>query len=83
MTKLRDDISKKFAILRGKESEELNSMAGGGNVKETVMSIPFLWTCTINMIADVERKFTSDGNKKKNKNGTGATRSPMDMVHLL
>jgi len=33
-------------------------------VKETLMTIPFLRTCTINMIADFERKFTSDGNQR-------------------
>jgi len=45
--------------------EELNSVAAGGDVKETVMTTPFLRTCTINMIADLERKSNSDGNKRR------------------
>jgi len=43
--------------------EELNLMAAGEDVKETVMTIPFLQTCIINMIVDLEKRFTSDGNK--------------------
>ena len=45
--------------------EELNSMAAGGDVTETVTTIPFLRTCLTNMIANLERKFTSDGNKRR------------------
>jgi len=52
-------------------------MAAGGDVKETVMTIPFLRACIANMIADQERKSISDGNKKK---GIGNSRSPMEMV---
>ena len=40
-------------------------MAAGGDVKETVMATPFLRACIINMIADLERKFTSDGDKRR------------------
>jgi len=39
-------------------------MAAGGDVKETVMTILFLRTYIINMIADLEKRFTSDGNKQ-------------------
>jgi len=44
--------------------EEINSMAAGGDVKETVMTIPFLRTCIINMIVDLEKNFTLDGNNR-------------------
>jgi len=44
--------------------EELNSTAAGGDVKETIMTIPFLQTYITNMIGDLERKFILDGNKK-------------------
>jgi len=40
-------------------------MAAGGDVKETVRTIPFLRTCITNMIADQERKSISDGNKRR------------------
>ena len=40
-------------------------MAAGGDVKETVMTIPFLRACITNMIADLERKSISDGNKRR------------------
>jgi len=40
-------------------------MAAGEDVKETVMTIPFLRACITNMIADLERKSTSDGNKRR------------------
>jgi len=40
-------------------------MAAGGDVKETVMTIPFLQACITNMIADQERKSISDGNKRR------------------
>ena len=45
--------------------EELNSMAAGGDVKETVMTIPFLRTCMYNVIGDLERKFILDGNQRR------------------
>jgi len=45
--------------------KELNAIAAGGDVKSTVMIIPSLRTCVINMIADLERKFTSNGNKNR------------------
>jgi len=45
--------------------EELNQMAAGWDVKETVMTIPFLRACITNMIADQERKSISDGNKRR------------------
>ena len=45
--------------------EELDLLAVGGNVKETVMTIPFLLTCISHMIGDLERKHTSDGNKRR------------------
>jgi len=38
-------------------------MAAGGDVKETVITIPFLRACITNMIADLERKSISDGNQ--------------------
>ena len=41
--------------------EELYSIAAGGDAKETVMTILFLRTCIINMIGDMERKYTLDG----------------------
>ena len=44
--------------------EELNSMAVGGDVKETVMTVPFLLTYISNMIEDLGRKHASDGNKR-------------------
>ena len=34
-------------------------------MKEMVITIPFLRNCIINMIADLERKFTSDGNTRR------------------
>jgi len=45
--------------------DELNSMAAGGDVKKTVMTIPFLRTCITNMIANLEKRFTSDCNTRK------------------
>jgi len=45
--------------------EELKLMAAGGDVMETVMTIPFLRACITNMIADLERKSISDGNKTR------------------
>jgi len=45
--------------------EELNLMAAGGDVKETVMTIPFLRACITNMITDLEKKHISDGNKRR------------------
>jgi len=35
------------------------------DVKETVITILFLWTCITNMIVDLERKFVSNGNKRR------------------
>ena len=52
-------------LMRSALPEELISMAAGGDVKETVMTIPFLRTCIVNMIADLEKRFTSDGNKTR------------------
>jgi len=52
-------------LVRSALPEELNQMAAGGDVKETVMTIPFLRACIANMIADQERKFIFDGNKKR------------------
>jgi len=40
-------------------------MAASGDVKEIVMTIPFLRACITNMIADLERKSISDGNKTR------------------
>jgi len=40
-------------------------MAAGGDVKKTVMTIPFLRACITNMIVDQERKSISDGNKRR------------------
>jgi len=40
-------------------------MVAGGDLKEMVITIPFLRNCIINMIADLERKFTSDGNTRR------------------
>ena len=52
-------------LVRSALPEELNLMAAGGDVKGTVMTIPFLWTCITNMIADLERKSISVGNKRR------------------
>ena len=52
-------------LVRSALPDELNSMTAGGDVKETVMTIPFLLTCISNMIGDLERKFTSDGDKTR------------------
>jgi len=52
-------------LVRSALLEELNQMAAGGDVKETVMTIPFLRACIANMIADQERKSISAGNKKR------------------
>jgi len=51
-------------LVRSALPEQLNQMAARGDVKETVMTIPFLRACITNMIADQERKSISDGNKK-------------------
>jgi len=51
-------------LVRSALLEELNLMAAGGHVKELVMTIPFLRACITNMIADLERKPISDGNKR-------------------
>jgi len=40
-------------------------MAAGRDMKETVMTIPFLRTCITNMIADLERKSISFANKRR------------------
>jgi len=40
-------------------------MAAGGDLKETVMTIPFLRTCITNVIADLEKRFTSLGDKRR------------------
>ena len=53
--------------MRSALTEELKSIAAGGDVKEIVMTIPFLRTCITNMISDLERKFTSDCNKRRAK----------------
>lgn len=45
--------------------EELNTMASRENVKETVMTIPFVRTCITNMIDDLERKCTTGVNKRR------------------
>jgi len=50
-------------LVRSALPEELNSMAAGEDVKETVMTIPFLRTCIINMIVDLEKRFILVGNK--------------------
>jgi len=54
-------------LVRSALPEDFNSMATGGDVKETVMTILFLLvrTCFINMITDLEKRFTSDGNKRR------------------
>ena len=51
--------------MRSALPEEPNSMAAGGDVKETVMTILFLRTCITNMIVDLERKSTSNSNKRR------------------
>jgi len=43
-------------LVRSALPEELNQMAAGGDVKETVMTMPFLRACITNMIADQKRK---------------------------
>jgi len=48
-------------IVRSALWKELDSMAAGGDVKETVMTIPFQRTCIVNMIADLEKILTSNG----------------------
>jgi len=47
--------------------EELEAMAAGEDVKETVMTIPFLQSCIANMIKDkdLERKTPTSSNKKQ------------------
>jgi len=40
-------------------------MGAEGDVKKMVMNIPFLLTCITNMIADLEKKFTPYGNKRR------------------
>jgi len=40
-------------------------MAAGRDLKETVMTIPFLRTCITNVIADLERKSISVCNKRR------------------
>jgi len=52
-------------LVRSALLEELNSMAAGGGVKETVMTIPFLQTFIINIIAGLEKRFTSDCDKRR------------------
>jgi len=54
-------------------------MAAGGDVQETVMTMPFLRACITNMIADQERKSISDSNKRR----ALPIPSPMEMVHKL
>jgi len=52
-------------LVRSALPEKLNSIATGGDVKETVMTIPFLRTSIINPIADLENKITSHCNKRR------------------
>jgi len=52
-------------LVRSALPEELNQMAAGGDVMETVTTIPYLRACITNMIADQEKKSISDGNKKR------------------
>jgi len=52
-------------LVRSALPEEINSMAAGGDVKETVMTIPFIRTCIINMIVDLEKNFTLDAIKRR------------------
>ena len=52
-------------LVRSALPEEINSMAAGGDVKETVMTIPFIRTCIINMIVDLEKNFTFDAIKRR------------------
>jgi len=52
-------------LVRSALPETLNLMAAGEDVKETVMTIPFLRACITNMIADLERKSISDGNNRR------------------
>jgi len=64
----RNDVDKVRHIgllVRSALPEELNQMATGGDVKETVMTILFLRAGITNMIEDQERKSISDGNKKR------------------
>jgi len=64
----RNDVATAWHIgllVRSALPEELNQMAAGGDVKETVMTISFLRACITNMIADQERKSISDGNKRR------------------
>ena len=52
-------------LVRSGLPEEPDSMASGRDVKESVMTIPFLRTCITNMIADLERKSISHSNKTR------------------
>jgi hypothetical protein len=52
-------------FVRSALPEELNSMAVGGDVNETIIPVPFLVTCTSNMIEDLEMQHGSDGNKRR------------------
>jgi len=52
-------------LMRSALPKKLNLFAAGEDVKETVMTIPFLRACITNMIADLERKSISDGNKRR------------------
>jgi len=52
-------------LVRSALPEELNSMASGGDVKETVMTIPFLMSCITNMIQDLERKHITGAQKRR------------------
>jgi hypothetical protein len=52
-------------LVRSALPEEINAMVPGGDGKETVMTIPFLRTCISNMIGDLERKTTTNGNKRR------------------
>ena len=62
--------------------EEPNSMAAGEDAKETVMTIPFLQTCIINRIADLERKSPSSP-QTVTREGHCCKQNPMEMVHKL
>jgi len=52
-------------LVRSALPEELNAMASGEDVKETVMTIPFLRTCLASMISDLKKRHTTVGNKRR------------------
>ena len=77
----RNDIATAWHIgvlVRSAPPKELNLMVAGRDVKETVMTIPFVRTCITNMITDLKRKSISDDIKRR---ALVKFRSPIEMVH--